>query len=459
MNSLFTTKDNLWETHPEVAELLITSEDGYKYSKGSNFKTKWKCPDCDHINQSQINRLVNNTKCNKCSDKLSLGEKIVYHLLDYKDIHFKHEVSFKWSQKKRYDFYIPSFNMIIEVHGIQHYEQTNRRGARTLQEEQENDELKKRIALENGIVNYITIDARKSDSEWIINNLLNSSLVNCLEVNSLDFTLFEFKPNLITLKAWNLWSEGCGIMSISEQLKISKKATRGYLTLGKSLGKSDYESKNRYDRIKKSVLKLDYTGEIIERFESGLDAKGGYSQKSLQVTRYPFDTIGRTDNYIWVYESEYNENSNMLKEKINKLNSESSIYQLNMNLELVEIHRDTVSASERTGYDYFGIRSSVDNTSKTHKGYIWLTNKKYKDFQDNTITKDNLNKKNYKTKKIVKLDLKYNLLESFISASEASRNPNSPSQTSISKCCRQERKTSGGFIWMFLDEYEKSIKK
>lgn len=56
-------KESLWESHPEIAQLLIYNEEGFKYTKSNSRKVKWKCPDCSHVNQSQINRLINNTKC------------------------------------------------------------------------------------------------------------------------------------------------------------------------------------------------------------------------------------------------------------------------------------------------------------------------------------------------------------------------------------------------------------
>lgn len=395
----------------------------------------------------------------KCSDKLSLGEKIVYHLLDNKKIEFQHEVSFKWSERKRYDFYISSLNTIVEVHGIQHYEQTNRKGARTLQQEQENDSLKKDLTISNGIENYIVIDARESNLNWISKNILKSNLSTYLNIMESDFINLNLKHNLITLRIWNLWNSGLGVMAISEEMKMSKKAVGGYLKTGSVLGKCSYDSVNRYDKIKKSVVKLAYNGEYISRFESLIEAKENDSKKSLQLTIYPFNTIRKTDSYIWVYEDEYLTHQHSLVDKIKAFNVENSIYQLDKNFKLIAIHIDSVSASLETGFNYFNIRSACGGVkSKTYKGFIWLTYEKYKNLKENKITEAEITKKNYKAQKVVKLSLDGDFIAMYDSMSEASRQNPSTSQSHISGCCRKIRKTCGGFVWLLQEDYENSIK-
>jgi hypothetical protein len=63
--------------------------------------------------------------CPACSDKRSRGEKFIYNVLKQVGSDFVIEKSFKWSNKRRYDFFIKDLNTIIEVHGSQHYEDNN----------------------------------------------------------------------------------------------------------------------------------------------------------------------------------------------------------------------------------------------------------------------------------------------------------------------------------------------
>ena len=79
----------------------------------------------------------NGFSCPNCSDKISIGEKIMYLLLSDLGVDFIREYSFEGSVS-RYDFYIPMLSTIIEVHGKQHYEGSFETydGGRNLLEEQ-----------------------------------------------------------------------------------------------------------------------------------------------------------------------------------------------------------------------------------------------------------------------------------------------------------------------------------
>ena len=83
-----------------------------------------------------------------CGDKVSYDEKFLSSILSQLKVDFATQLSkstFNWCDKYRYDFYIPSLNMIIETHGIQHYEE-NKNWTMSLEEEQENDKIKKELA-------------------------------------------------------------------------------------------------------------------------------------------------------------------------------------------------------------------------------------------------------------------------------------------------------------------------
>ena len=123
------------------------------------------------------------------SGKGSFPERVVESFLSALKIEFAREVVFDWSRpsnnesigQKRYDFYIPSLSLIIEVHGIQHYEGGfESLGGRTLEEEQANDQFKKTLALQNGIREYVEIDASTSDLIYIRKSIESSTILNRL---------------------------------------------------------------------------------------------------------------------------------------------------------------------------------------------------------------------------------------------------------------------------------------
>ena len=69
-------------------------------------------------------------------------------------IEFEPQKKYKELGKKRFDFYIPSINTIIEYNGIQHYEPKDFFGGeKSFKSLVRNDNIKKQYCLDNGI-NY-----------------------------------------------------------------------------------------------------------------------------------------------------------------------------------------------------------------------------------------------------------------------------------------------------------------
>ena len=105
-------------THPWVKDYLVNIEDGYKYSFGSKKKIQMKCPDCGCIKKMSFMNLINKGfGCNKCSDGIKYPNKFMMELLKQLKVEFECEYSPEWIKPKRYDFYIPSKKLIIEMDG------------------------------------------------------------------------------------------------------------------------------------------------------------------------------------------------------------------------------------------------------------------------------------------------------------------------------------------------------
>lgn len=190
-------------THPHLVKYFVDIEDVYKYSWGSRQYVWIKCIDC---NQKKFMKICNFTRHESvgclCSDGYSYPEKVLFSV--FKQIHLilSHDTTFEWSKNikhenpklcgdKRYDFYIIPLNYIIETHGGGHYLENGfiTLGGKTLEEEQENDILKKELAINNGIKkeNYIIIDCSLSDIEFIKNNVLCSRLAELFDLSRIDW--------------------------------------------------------------------------------------------------------------------------------------------------------------------------------------------------------------------------------------------------------------------------------
>lgn len=175
---------DLWTTHPHIAKLLLNPDDGYTVTYGSSKKLDWKCPDCGTpIRQKIVHNVVRHgLSCTLCANTRSIGHRIINSILNELKIDYVCEKSFIWSERKSYDVYIDNPKCIIEINGIQHYEECglNKLGNNTLQDQIENDNYKCALALNNGIEKYIYIDARESSIEYIVNSIKNNKQFNSL---------------------------------------------------------------------------------------------------------------------------------------------------------------------------------------------------------------------------------------------------------------------------------------
>lgn len=232
--------NDMWTTNPELAKRLADPVDGYKYTQGSNKKVDWKCLDCSNTIRNKNIASVKEAGlcCLICTSRASVGERIMYSLLIHLGTDFKHEASFKWSENKRYDFYLYDTNTIIEVHGNQHYAKGFENvGGDTVEEVQENDKYKYKLALKNGINNYIVIDARESGYRWIMNSIEDSNMIELLNITEEKLDSFKFDANSSRIKdTWELWNSGIKNRKVIEStLKISQTSVQRYLKLGREL--------------------------------------------------------------------------------------------------------------------------------------------------------------------------------------------------------------------------------
>ena len=186
--------NTIWDTDRWMCDLGVSEKDAKKYSRCSSKKITVICPNCGREKEITPNKIYTRKSIECiCKSNISYPEKFMIELLEQLNINYVKEYSPKWSNNKRYDFYLKDYNYIIETHGKQHYTQYGFKslGGKTLEEEQENDEYKKQLALKNNIDNYIILDCRKSELKWIKNSILNSDLNNIFNLNEVDWLKCE----------------------------------------------------------------------------------------------------------------------------------------------------------------------------------------------------------------------------------------------------------------------------
>lgn len=282
INSLVAKKETKW--------MIPLFENGYDeaklYSKGSTKKIKHICPYCGK--QQTIARPIyqlysNMPKCEFCGRGRSYPERLVTSLLNSLNIEFIAQLTsttYRWCDNKRYDFYIPSLNMIIETHGEQHYKDTNRT---KLNEVANNDKEKEILALNNGIIHYIVLDCRHSDFDFIRQNIISSDLIKLLN-SDIEWDIVRKMTNdTLTIQMWEYWnslSEPISITKFAEKFEVSRQVAKDVLQEGFAQNKLQFSMddilnkniKERNERAKgianKAKVAIYKDGLLLGEFES-----------------------------------------------------------------------------------------------------------------------------------------------------------------------------------------------
>lgn len=286
------TINSIFATDKWMVKLGIDESEAIKFTSKSNKKIKCICPYCESINFKTCNTIYRDKSisCRHCGDGVSYPEKFVNNVLSQINIDFQTQYNPKWIGRKRYDFYIPMLNMIIEVHGEQHYKETSI--GRSLLEEQENDRIKKESAIENGVEHYIVLDCRESNMEWIKNSILKSALNELFNLSNIDWLKSdEYALNNLVKIICNYWSENDEYLSIENLTKmfgLCRSTIVTYLKKGSELGWCNYN-------VKKQMMKSGFNtgkslGKQVEAFKNGVSM--GVFESASELERISNNLFG-----------------------------------------------------------------------------------------------------------------------------------------------------------------------
>ena len=221
-------------THPEYMKYFKDVNEVYKYSYGSGRKTTFICPYCKYEKHMVIKNLFSQGfSCPVCGDGYSYPEKFMINALKLSNIDYILQLSktnFDWCENKKYDFYLPNYNLIIEVHGVQHYKSNGMdKLGRTLEEEQENDRIKKELALMNGIETYIELDCSISKANYIFDNMNKTVLKDIIKLSNEDLKLCDEKScNSLVFETARLIKQGKKEKEICSELSVSRTTFYNY---------------------------------------------------------------------------------------------------------------------------------------------------------------------------------------------------------------------------------------
>lgn len=200
-------------------------------------RVDFKCINCKNLIK---NKLICDIKtqglsCPICKDSLSIGEKIMYQILKLNNIDFEFDKTTYFSKGTRYDFIVKD-SIIIEMHGLQHYKNTGfeKLGGRDYKQEQINDLYKKELAISNGY-KYFSIDCRISEYNYIIENIIDSGIIELLNLEVTSFNKVDLTTSLI-IKCWELYfDKKYSKTKISKILSINVNTVSQYIKIKKQM--------------------------------------------------------------------------------------------------------------------------------------------------------------------------------------------------------------------------------
>lgn len=205
------------------------------YSKTKHYNVvrgyKLKCLCCGYEYKTREDRI---SSCPVCGIRSSWTERFIFSIFIQAKIEFEVQKEFKWLQNRWYDVYLPKYNAIVEINGIQHYEPIKNPNRKQKSAEQqylecvESDKLKYNAATKNGL-SYYVIDARDQ------NNLYNTTKSVLTFIDFSNISAFEcgrFATYNVVKKYCDLWNKGYTIEKISQKLDCSIETVQRRLREG-----------------------------------------------------------------------------------------------------------------------------------------------------------------------------------------------------------------------------------
>lgn len=268
-------------THPHLVKYFVNVNDAYTNSYAARKKISIKCLDCGCVKKVAMYSFsaIGYVPCDKCGDGVSYPEKVMFSILDQLHLDFTPEYSPSWANGRRYDFYVPSKRLIIEMDGGLGHGKENNMTNISSEESLAIDKIKDGLANKNRI-NVVRIDCTKSEIEYIKNNISNSTLSEVFNIENIDWELANKEALCSRVKkACDLWNNGIKSTSrIAEILNIARTTACNYLKKGAFVGMCSYTTEDgRYYSYKLNrngkPLDVILNGEILKTYKSCADVE------------------------------------------------------------------------------------------------------------------------------------------------------------------------------------------
>ena len=266
----------------EFAKLFVDQNIPREKTCMSHENAEFWCPVCGYRCKRSIHTVYQrkDVACPKCKKSKSYGERFVASVLKLSKIEYKTEYKHVINGDKYfYDFLLTDSQILIEVNGLQHYEESfSKMGGQNLKEVMYKDALKK----ENLPVGMrlITIDCRKS--EW---KFVKKEVIKCLKsITRCDhWTTDQWKKVAELMmqtedhQIVELYNEGMTCQTIAEHVNLSMNVVSCKIADFRRQGIVGPSAKEK----ERNTLRL----EIIELRKQGLDTHAIAEKLNTSTTR------------------------------------------------------------------------------------------------------------------------------------------------------------------------------
>lgn len=242
--------NDLHTTNPEVSKYLNNYNDGFDITYGTHKKIDFKCPHCSSLKKCRPNRVLDingKYQCSVCGDGISYPEKFMASVLEQLNIEYIYQLThtyYDWVGNYRYDFYVPSKNLIIEMNGLQHYCSSNCWNNKM----NNSDDIKYELAKNNGIKNFVYVDARYSKFDYVKNNIIQS-LSYYFDLSNINWERCGENANkslMIEICNYVTNNKNFDINILCENFNLSSSTVLSYVKEGAKLGLCKLEKYKYY---------------------------------------------------------------------------------------------------------------------------------------------------------------------------------------------------------------------
>jgi len=190
------------------------------------------------------------------------------------------------------------------------------------------------------------------------------------------------------------------------------------------------------------IVQYDKNMNKIKDFNSINEASRELNVSSVRISNCCHKRLNTFNDYVFLFKNDCVNNTNI----IIKNNKSNSVIQFDLDFNIIKYFKSVIQASKELNIKKTFIYDCCNNNQKSTKGFIFM----YENNYDQNIQYKLI--RNTKAKNIIQLDLNMNKINAFDSIIKAATELHI-SDSNISSCCKGKRNTTGGFKFMYLEDY------